>query len=86
MQPMIIPKAINANLADNIPVEETIRNCKDINEFITYIYRYSYPNCTFYILVFNNLLCKKLRLRQQEFENIFSIYFKFQKNRFEFPL
>ena len=36
MQPMIIPKAINANLADNIPVEETIRNCKDINEFITY--------------------------------------------------
>ena len=36
MQPMIIPKAINANLADNIPVEETIRNCKDLNEFITY--------------------------------------------------
>lgn len=36
MQPMIIPKAINASLADNIPVEETIRNCKDINEFITY--------------------------------------------------
>ena len=36
MQPMIIPKAINANLADNIPVEETIRNCKDINDFITY--------------------------------------------------
>lgn len=36
MQPMIIPKAINANLADNVPVEETIRNCKDINEFITY--------------------------------------------------
>lgn len=36
MQPMIIPKAINANLADNIPVEETIRNCKNINEFITY--------------------------------------------------
>ena len=36
MQPMIIPKAINANLVDNIPVEETIRNCKDINEFITY--------------------------------------------------
>ena len=36
MQPMMIPKAINANLADNIPVEETIRNCKDINEFITY--------------------------------------------------
>lgn len=36
MQPMIIPKAINANLADNISVEETIRNCKDINEFITY--------------------------------------------------
>ena len=36
MQPMIIPKAINANLVDNIPVEDTIRNCKDINEFITY--------------------------------------------------
>lgn len=36
MQPMIIPKAINSNLANNIPVEETIRNCKDINEFITY--------------------------------------------------
>lgn len=36
MQPMIIPKAINANLADNISVEETIKNCKDINEFITY--------------------------------------------------
>ena len=36
MQPMIIPKAINANLADNITVEKTIRNCKDINEFITY--------------------------------------------------
>ena len=36
MQPMIIPKAINANLANNIPVEETIRNCKNINEFITY--------------------------------------------------
>lgn len=36
MQPMIIPKAINANLANNIPIEETIKNCKDINEFITY--------------------------------------------------
>ena len=36
MQPMIIPKAINAYLADNIPIEETIKNCKDLNDFITY--------------------------------------------------
>ena len=36
MQPMIIPKAINAYLADNIPVAETIKNCKDLNDFITY--------------------------------------------------
>ena len=36
MQPMIIPKAINAYLADNIPVTETIKNCKDLNDFITY--------------------------------------------------
>ena len=36
MQPMIIPKAINAYFADGIPVEETIRNSKDINDFLTY--------------------------------------------------
>ena len=36
MQPMIIPKAINAYFADGTPVEETIRNSKDINDFITY--------------------------------------------------
>lgn len=36
MAPMIIPKAINAYFADNIPIKETIYNCKDINDFITY--------------------------------------------------
>ena len=36
MQPMIIPKAINAYFADGIPVEETIKNSKDINDFLTY--------------------------------------------------
>ena len=36
MQPMIIPKAINAYFADGIPVEETIRNSRDINDFLTY--------------------------------------------------
>ncbi len=36
MQPMIIPKAINAYFADGTPVEETIRNSKDINDFLTY--------------------------------------------------
>lgn len=36
MQPMIIPKAINAYLADGIPVEETIKGSTDINDFITY--------------------------------------------------
>ena len=36
MQPMIIPKAINAYFADGIPVEQTINNSKDINDFITY--------------------------------------------------
>ena len=36
MQPMIIPKAINEYFANNIPIEQTIRNCKDLNDFITY--------------------------------------------------
>ena len=36
MAPMIIPKAINSYLADNIPVTDTIYNSKDINDFITY--------------------------------------------------
>ena len=36
MQAIIIPEAINKCLVDNIPVEETIYNCKDINKFITY--------------------------------------------------
>lgn len=36
MQPMVIPKAINAYFADKIPVEETIMGNKDINDFITY--------------------------------------------------
>lgn len=36
MQPMIIPKAINAYFVEGTPVESTVRNCKDINDFITY--------------------------------------------------
>lgn len=36
MAPMIIPKAINAYFADNIPITDTIYNSKDINDFITY--------------------------------------------------
>lgn len=36
MAATIIPEAIIKRLADNIPVEETIRNCHDINKFITY--------------------------------------------------
>lgn len=36
MQPMIIPEALNKYFADKVPIEETIRNCKDINKFITY--------------------------------------------------
>lgn len=36
MQPMIIPKALNAYFADGTPIEETIRQSKDINDFITY--------------------------------------------------
>lgn len=33
---MIIPKALNLYFADGIPVEDTIHNCKDLNDFITY--------------------------------------------------
>jgi hypothetical protein len=36
MQPMIIPEALNSYFADGIPIEETIRNCKDLNKFLTY--------------------------------------------------
>lgn len=36
MQPLIIPKALNAYFADGIPPEETVMNSKDINDFITY--------------------------------------------------
>lgn len=36
MDAMIIPEAINKCLADGIPVIDTIRNCRDINKFITY--------------------------------------------------
>ena len=33
---LIIPKAIIKYFADGIPVEETIKNCKDIHDFISY--------------------------------------------------
>lgn len=36
MDAMIIPESINKYLVDKVSVEETIRNCKDINKFITY--------------------------------------------------
>jgi hypothetical protein len=36
MQPLIIPKAINAYFADGVPIGKTIRESKDINDFITY--------------------------------------------------
>lgn len=36
MKPVIIPEAINKYLSDGIPIAETIRNCKDLNKFITY--------------------------------------------------
>ena len=36
MQPMIVPKAINAYFAEGIPVTDTIKGSKDINDFITY--------------------------------------------------
>lgn len=33
---MIIPYAINQYFANNIPIADTIYNCKDLNQFITY--------------------------------------------------
>ncbi len=36
MPPVIIPEAIVKYFADNIPVIQTVRECKDINKFITY--------------------------------------------------
>ena len=36
MQPMIIPKAINAYFAEGIPIADTIKASNDINDFITY--------------------------------------------------
>lgn len=36
MSPKIIPEAIRDYFIDNIPVRDTIYNCKDINKFLTY--------------------------------------------------
>lgn len=36
MKPTIIPEAINKFFSDGIPIAKTIRNCKDLNKFITY--------------------------------------------------
>lgn len=36
MQPMIIPKAIIKYFVDKIPVETTVKECKDLNDFVTY--------------------------------------------------
>lgn len=36
MQPMIIPEALTKYFTDGIPVEQTVKECKDINKFITY--------------------------------------------------
>lgn len=36
MQPMIIPKALRAYFADSIPIEDTVRNDRNLNDFITY--------------------------------------------------
>ena len=36
MQPMIIPEALNRYFADGTPIEQTIRECKDLSKFITY--------------------------------------------------
>lgn len=36
MKPTIIAESINKYLADGIPIETTIKNCKDINKFLTY--------------------------------------------------
>ena len=36
MQPMIIPKALNAYFADKIPITKTISESRDIKDFLTY--------------------------------------------------
>lgn len=36
MQPMIIPKAINLYFADGVPIEQTVKECKNIHDFLTY--------------------------------------------------
>ena len=36
MDSLIIPKAIINYFADKVPIEETIRNCRNIHDFITY--------------------------------------------------
>lgn len=36
MQPMIIPKALTDYFVNNIPIQDTIFNCTDLNDFITY--------------------------------------------------
>ena len=36
MQPVIIPKALTEYFINGTPVEETICNCKNLNDFITY--------------------------------------------------
>ena len=36
MQPMIIPEALNKYFADGTPIEQTIRECRDLSKFITY--------------------------------------------------
>ena len=36
MPATIIPEAIINRLVNNVPVEDTIKNCKDLNKFITY--------------------------------------------------
>lgn len=36
MQPMVIPKALRAYFADGIPVEDSIMNDRNLNDFITY--------------------------------------------------
>jgi hypothetical protein len=33
---MIIPEALNRYFADGVPIEQTIRECKDLSKFITY--------------------------------------------------
>lgn len=36
MAPRIIAEAVNKELVEGIPCEETIRNCQDIKKFLTY--------------------------------------------------